>query len=58
LHVAIGCSGHGFKLAPALGAIVARGITGETSAFDTAMDPRFLEFDREPIRLTAMNVLA
>ena len=59
LHVANGCSGHGFKLAPAIGALLARHITGIAApGFDTAMDPAFLAFDRVPIRLAAMNVLA
>ena len=57
-HVANGLSGHGFKLAPAIGAMLARAVTGETSDFDTAMDPAFLAFDRKPIHLDAMNVLA
>ncbi|WP_114952597.1 NAD(P)/FAD-dependent oxidoreductase [Sphingosinicella terrae] len=57
-HIANGCSGHGFKLAPAIGALIARQITGESSDFDTAMDPAFLAFDRQPIQLAAMNVLA
>ena len=57
-YVANGCSGHGFKLAPAIGALLAKAITGESSEFDTAMDPAFLAFDRAPIRLAAMNVLA
>ena len=42
----------------AIGALLAREITGRTSDFDTAMDPAFLAFDRAPIRLAAMNVLA
>jgi glycine/D-amino acid oxidase-like deaminating enzyme len=59
LHVANGCSGHGFKLAPAIGALLARHVTGVAAAdFDTIMDPAFLAYDREPIRLAAMNVLA
>jgi glycine/D-amino acid oxidase-like deaminating enzyme len=56
--VANGCSGHGFKLAPAIGALLARRITGESDDFDTAMDPAFLAYDRKPISLSAMNVLA
>ncbi len=56
--VANGCSGHGFKLAPAIGALLARRITGEPDDFDTAMDPTFLAFDRTPIALAAKNVLA
>jgi len=59
LHVANGCSGHGFKLAPAIGALLARHVTGLAAPdFDTAMDPAFLAYDRAPIRLAAMNVLA
>ncbi len=57
-YVANGCSGHGFKLAPAIGALLAHRITGEADAFDTAMDPAFLAFDRVPIAMPAMNVLA
>jgi glycine/D-amino acid oxidase-like deaminating enzyme len=57
-YVANGCSGHGFKLAPAIGALLARQITGETSDFDTEMNPAFLAFDRAPIKMAAMNVLA
>jgi sarcosine oxidase, subunit beta len=59
LHVANGCSGHGFKLAPAIGALIARHVTGVALPdFDTSMDPAFLAYDREPIRLAALNVLA
>lgn len=58
LHVAIGCSGHGFKLAPAIGALLARQITGEAANFDTAMDPAFLAYQRAPIPLASMSVLA
>ena len=59
LHVANGCSGHGFKLAPAIGALLAQQVTGvSTPDFDTIMDPAFLAYDRSPIRLAAMNVLA
>lgn len=59
LHVANGCSGHGFKLAPAIGALLARHVTGVAATeFDTAMDPAFLAYDRAPIRLASMNVLA
>lgn len=57
-HVANGCSGHGFKLAPAIGALLARAITGLASDYDTDMDPAFLAFDRTPIGLAAKNVLA
>jgi glycine/D-amino acid oxidase-like deaminating enzyme len=57
-YVANGCSGHGFKLAPAIGSLIAREVTGAHSDFDTIMNPAFLAFDREPIKLAALNVLA
>ena len=56
--VANGFSGHGFKLAPAIGAMVARAITGESDEFDTEVPIDFLGIDREPIRLDAKTVLA
>ena len=56
--VANGFSGHGFKLAPAIGAMVARAITGESDEFDTEVPIDFLGIDREPIRLEAKTVLA
>jgi len=58
LYVANGCSGHGFKLAPAIGSLLAQAITGERIAFDTAVPPSFLAFDRAPIRMASKNVLA
>lgn len=57
--VANGFSGHGFKLAPAIGSLVAQAVTGERlSSFDTGVSPRFLAFDRAPIELATKNVLA
>jgi glycine/D-amino acid oxidase-like deaminating enzyme len=53
-----GFSGHGFKLAPAIGAMLARAITGETTDFDTDVPLSFLAVDREPIAVDAKNVLA
>jgi sarcosine oxidase subunit beta len=58
LYAANGCSGHGFKLAPALGALLARQIAGDAPTFDTRVSPRFLGVDREPIHLKSKNVLA
>ena len=58
LYAANGCSGHGFKLAPALGALLARQIAGSADTFDTAVDAAFLAVDRTPIVLPAKNVLA
>lgn len=57
--VANGFSGHGFKLAPAIGSLLAQAITGaRVSSFDTDVDPAFLAFDRQPILLASKNVLA
>jgi len=56
--VANGFSGHGFKLAPAIGAMVARAITGERSDFDTDVPLETYGVDREPIRLDTRSVLA
>lgn len=58
LIVANGFSGHGFKLAPAVGSLVARILAGNSDSFDTMVDPAFLAFDREPIRLDSRGVLA
>ena len=41
-YVANGFSSHGFKLAPAIGALLARQITGEPGAFDTGVSSEFL----------------
>jgi sarcosine oxidase subunit beta len=58
LYAANGCSGHCFKLAPALGALLARQIAGSADSFDTDIDPNFLSVGRAPIVLPAKNVLA
>lgn len=58
LYVANGLSGHGFKLAPAIGSLIAQAIAGERTSFDTEVDPAFLSFDRTPIRLESKSVLA
>ncbi|MGV7120355.1 NAD(P)/FAD-dependent oxidoreductase [Sphingopyxis sp. 550A] len=58
LFVANGCSGHGFKLAPAIGSLLAQAITGARGDFDTNVDPAFLAFERPPIPLASMSVLA
>jgi glycine/D-amino acid oxidase-like deaminating enzyme len=57
-YVANGFSGHGFKLAPAIGSLLAQAITGETIAFDTSVSADFLAFDRAPIALASKTVLA
>ena len=56
--VANGFSGHGFKLAPAIGSMLARALTGETCDFDTDVPLSFLAVDREPIGVASKNVLA
>jgi sarcosine oxidase subunit beta len=56
--VANGFSGHGFKLAPAIGSMLAQAITGDRSDFDTDVPLSFLAVDREPIRLGHKSVLA
>jgi glycine/D-amino acid oxidase-like deaminating enzyme len=56
--VANGFSGHGFKLAPAIGSMFAQALTGERHDFDTDVPLSFLAVDREPIEITAKNVLA
>ena len=57
-YVANGCSGHGFKLAPAIGSLIAQAITGDKIAGDTGVDSKFLSFEREPIKLAQQSVLA
>ena len=47
--LATGFSGHGFKLAPAIGSMFAQALTGERRDFDTDVPLSFLAVDREPI---------
>jgi sarcosine oxidase subunit beta len=56
--VANGFSGHGFKLAPAIGSMIAQAISGEMTAFDTDVPMSFLSVDRDPIQLDVKSVLA
>jgi len=56
--VANGFSGHGFKLAPAIGSMLARALTGEKRDFDTGIPLSFLAVDRQPIGVASKNVLA
>ncbi|MFQ5554021.1 MAG: NAD(P)/FAD-dependent oxidoreductase [Acidimicrobiia bacterium] len=53
-----GFSGHGFKEAPMVGAMVAEWITGERARYDTDVDMGFYSHDRDPIPTTDKNVLA
>ncbi len=56
--VANGFSGHGFKLAPAIGAMVAQAYTGSASEHDIDVPFDFFSVDREPIELEVKSVLA
>lgn len=56
--VANGFSGHGFKLGPAIGSLMAQCITGETIGGDTEVPIDFLSWYREPLNLENRNVLA
>jgi sarcosine oxidase subunit beta len=56
--VANGLSGHGFKLAPAIGSLIAQMLAGKATTFDTTVSPDFLAFDRKPLSLNALGVLA
>ena len=56
--LANGFSGHGFKLAPAIGSMLAQALTGEKRDFDTDIPLSFLAIDREPIGVASKNVLA
>jgi sarcosine oxidase subunit beta len=56
--VANGCSGHGFKLAPAIGSLIAQEIFGSVATFDTDVQSTFLAFDRAPIAVASKSVLA
>jgi glycine/D-amino acid oxidase-like deaminating enzyme len=58
LWVANGFSGHGFKLAPAVGSMVAQAVTGTEMDFDTDVPISFFSVDREPIVLPVKHVLA
>ena len=56
--VANGFSGHGFKTGPAIGAMVARLITGIKLADEDAQDDHWLTPDRQPIDIDSRSVLA
>ena len=58
MWLANGFSGHGFKLAPAIGSMLAQALTGEKGDFDTEIPLSFLAVDREPIGVASKNVLA
>ena len=56
--VANGFSGHGFKLAPAVGSLIAQLITGISIGYDTSVPAAFLGVDRKPLALASKSVLA
>ena len=56
--VANGFSGHGFKLAPGIGSMVAQAFTGETLEFDTDVSMSLFALDRTPIDVAVKHVLA
>lgn len=56
--VANGFSGHGFKLAPAIGSMLAQAITGDSIETDTSVPMSLFSVDREPIKLESKSVLA
>ncbi|MGH8916649.1 MAG: NAD(P)/FAD-dependent oxidoreductase [Acidimicrobiia bacterium] len=56
--VANGFSGHGFKLAPAIGSMLAQAVTGTSIQFDTDVPISFFSVDRRPIDLAVKHVLA
>jgi sarcosine oxidase, subunit beta len=56
--VANGCSGHGFKLAPAIGSLLAQTIIGQRITGDTEVDASALAYDRAAIRIATRSVLA
>lgn len=58
IWAANGFSGHGFKLAPAIGSMLAQALTGETRDFDTAVPMSFLAVDRAPIGIGTKSVVA
>lgn len=56
--IANGFSGHGFKLAPAIGSMMAKAITGDSLKSDTSIPLSFFSIDRKPIELESKSVLA
>jgi len=56
--LANGFSGHGFKLAPAIGALIARQLIGPCADFDSQVPLDFLGVERQAIALDSKSVLA
>ena len=57
-YAANGFSGHGFKLAPAIGSLLAQMLTCRRASFDTDVEAAFLAYDREPVHVATKSVLA
>ncbi|MFV1989332.1 MAG: NAD(P)/FAD-dependent oxidoreductase [Acidimicrobiales bacterium] len=57
-YVANGFSGHGFKLAPAVGSLMAQILTDTTIDGDTTVSPDFLSIERDSLAVREKNVLA
>jgi len=55
LYIANGFSGHGFKLAPAIGSLLAQTITGNRTDLDTDVPIEFLSANREPLIITGQK---
>lgn len=53
-----GFSGHGFKLAPAIGGLLASAITGQAAEGDSSVPMATFSIDREPIPITSRSVMA
>lgn len=56
--VANGFSGHGFKLAPAIGSMVAQAIVGTSVVFDTDVPMDLFSATRQPLEVAVKSVLA
>ena len=56
--VANGFSGHGFKLAPAIGGLIARWLTGTDAEFDSDVPLEFFSPNRASLAVREKNVLA
>ena len=57
-YVANGFSGHGFKLAPAIGSLVAQAVTGMRQDGDCEIGEDFLSYGRQPLEIATRSVLA
>jgi sarcosine oxidase, subunit beta len=56
--LANGFSGHGFKLAPMIGSMIAQALGADRHEFDTTVPMSLFAIDRDPIGVDAKNVLA